>query len=190
MKENPWTVSNGLSLLRIVLVVPITFLLYHEGENRFLIVSLIVLAVLTDYLDGALARRAGRTTELGKIIDPVADKIALAAVALVLTLEGRLPVWFLFMAGGRDLIILMVGLYIKLRRGIVLQSNFTGKWTSGIIALYVTLVILRLDGFSPVEHTALALSVMMIILSFVLYGYRTIRFLSAVSDPQSPEKGV
>ena len=73
MRENPWTVSNGLSALRIVLVVPISLLLLHGGDDRFLILSLILLAVLTDYFDGVFARRSGRVTELGKIIDPVAD---------------------------------------------------------------------------------------------------------------------
>jgi CDP-diacylglycerol--glycerol-3-phosphate 3-phosphatidyltransferase len=189
MKENPWTLSNGLSALRIVLVLPITMLLLRGEPDRLLLLSLILLALLTDYLDGAFARRSARVTELGRIIDPLADKIGLGAIVIVLAVQGRLPVWFLIMAVGRDLIILIGGLYLKLKRGVVLESNATGKWTSGAIALYLMLAIFRLEGFALIEQATLAISACMIVISLLLYSRRAARFLSGAQATPAADGG-
>ena len=189
MKENPWTLSNGLSALRIVLVLPITMLLLREEPDRVLLLALILLALLTDYLDGVFARRSHRVTELGRIIDPLADKIALGAIVIALAVQGRLPVWFLVMAVARDLIILSGGLYLKLKRGVVLESNAAGNWTTGAIAIYLMLAIFRLEGFSLIEQATLAISACMIVISLFLYSRRASRFLSGAEAPAAAGRG-
>src|SRR5512142_3316042 len=118
MTGRVWTISNTLSFCRIVLVVPIVVLLLrNDAADRAVIGGLIVLAAATDFFDGLLARRLGQVSDLGKIIDPVADKLAVGAAGIALAIVGRVPVWFLVAALVRDLVILAGGVYIRSTRG-------------------------------------------------------------------------
>jgi len=82
---------------------------------------------LTDLLDGYLARKLNQISELGKIIDPLADKIAVGAIAILMFLKGLIPLWFIVVVLLRDLLILTFGLILKRKKKIVLMSNYPGK---------------------------------------------------------------
>ncbi|MFQ5881284.1 MAG: CDP-alcohol phosphatidyltransferase family protein [Candidatus Methylomirabilales bacterium] len=97
---------NGLTLLRLVLAPMIVFLLLKGAFSWALLVF--ILAGITDGLDGFLARSLRERTELGRILDPVADKILLGSSFLTLAFLGRLPLWLPVIGVGRDLV-LMVG---------------------------------------------------------------------------------
>src|SRR5690242_4433284 len=123
-----WTLSNCLSAVRMLLAVPIALLLLrNDPSQRALIALLIAGAGITDLADGYAARRLGQVTELGKVIDPLADKIAAGIVAAALALLGRIPLWFLGLVLGRDLFILLGGVYVRARTQTTLQSNTAGK---------------------------------------------------------------
>lgn len=96
-------IPNALCVLRMVLVVPVMWLLL-QGEYR-LTLWLFGIAAATDGLDGFLAKRCGWTSELGKILDPLADKILLVGVFLTLAALGMVPVWLAAVAVARDVII-------------------------------------------------------------------------------------
>jgi CDP-diacylglycerol--glycerol-3-phosphate 3-phosphatidyltransferase len=104
---------------------------------------IMVVAALTDKYDGVLARKYNQITEWGKILDPVADKIAVGAVAIVLLVLGNIPVWFVVALLVRDAVIFSGGMYLKTKKGIVLQSNEAGKWTVGIVSLALFLMVLN-----------------------------------------------
>ncbi len=93
MAHRNWTISNGLSFLRILLVIPIAVLLL-QPEHRMLVVGLLLFAALTDLFDGYLARMLNEVSDFGKIIDPLADKIAVGVVCLILMVQGKVPLWF------------------------------------------------------------------------------------------------
>lgn len=96
-------IPNALCFLRMLLVLPVAWLLAHQ-EFR-LTLWLFAFAAATDGLDGFLAKRCGWTSELGKIVDPLADKILLVGVFLTLGIMGLVPLWLAIAAIGRDVVI-------------------------------------------------------------------------------------
>jgi cardiolipin synthase len=96
-------IPNALCVLRILLVGPVAYLL-AEGEYR-LTLWLFAIAAFTDGLDGFLAKRFGWMSELGRILDPLADKILLVAVFGTLAVLGDVPLWLAATAVARDVII-------------------------------------------------------------------------------------
>jgi cardiolipin synthase (CMP-forming) len=96
-------IPNALCFLRMLLVVPVAWLLVTDNY-RFTL-AMFFFAAATDGLDGFLAKRFGWTSELGKIIDPLADKILLVGVFITLAALGVVPVWLAATAVARDVII-------------------------------------------------------------------------------------
>jgi CDP-diacylglycerol--glycerol-3-phosphate 3-phosphatidyltransferase len=170
------TASNLLSISRVVLTIPFVLVMFSTIPSSRLWAALIIsVAILTDKLDGVIARRYNQITEWGKILDPVADKIAVGVVAIVLIHFDAIPVWFLAAILVRDVLILVGGIYIKSARGVVLPSKETGKWAVGIIslALFVALVGIQ----SVLLDVLLWASVVMLVVSFSLYVVRFIETL-------------
>ena len=121
-------VSNILSASRFVLLIIVVFVLTSNSDNRYLYASLfIVIMWLTDILDGYYARSRNEVSELGKVIDPVADKVSIITISLVMVITGIIPLWFFIVIISRDILILLGGLIVKKKTGRVLQSNITGK---------------------------------------------------------------
>ena len=94
---------NALCVLRMMLAAPVAFVLW-QGQYRWTL-WLFAVAAITDGLDGFLAKRFGWTSELGKILDPLADKLLLVTVFVTLAALGAVPVWVASLAVGRDLVI-------------------------------------------------------------------------------------
>lgn len=94
---------NLICLLRIVLIWPIVVALAHRAYERTLV--LFFLAAASDGLDGFLAKRFHWTSELGKVLDPLGDKLLLVAVFLVATWYGLIPWWLTWVAVSRDVLI-------------------------------------------------------------------------------------
>jgi CDP-diacylglycerol--glycerol-3-phosphate 3-phosphatidyltransferase len=178
MIRGQWTISNLISLSRILLLVPISLLLLQNNPSqRWLILTLVVIAAMTDLVDGMLARRFNQITELGKIIDPIADKTCIAVIGLILMLQNKIPIWFFIAALLRDLLILLGGLYLSRGKNIVLPSNKVGKWAAGIVTLYLVLAFISFESLSEVTSVFLILSTLLLIISFVLYLIRSIKVL-------------
>lgn len=96
-------IPNALCILRMMLVVPVTWLLLNEDFLSTL--WLFAFAAATDGLDGFLAKRCGWTSELGKILDPLADKILLVGTYITLAMIGLVPLWLAAVVVGRDIVI-------------------------------------------------------------------------------------
>jgi CDP-diacylglycerol--glycerol-3-phosphate 3-phosphatidyltransferase len=165
------TLSNFLSVLRAVLVIPFVMVMSStDPMARWWGGALLAVAALTDKLDGMLARKYNQVTEWGRILDPLADKIGVAAVVLVLFTLKALPFWFVALVLGRDVLIFAGGVFLKATRGVVLPSNETGKWAVGIITLTIFLLVLGVH--SVVTETLLYVSTFMLLISFALYLMR------------------
>ena len=122
---------NLLSLLRIVLVPVVTTVLLYPGRGaRGLAAGLFLVACITDFLDGWLARRHGITTALGQFLDPLADKLIVAAVIIMLASvppEPRVPAWMAVVIVLRELAV--TGLRgIASRGGVLLPAQELGKY--------------------------------------------------------------
>lgn len=93
----------------------------------------------SDLLDGYLARKLDQVSETGKIIDPLADKISVIVISLILLYLGKIPLWFVLIVVFRDLLILGFGIYLDKKKDIRLMSNYPGKiavFSIGVIILF------------------------------------------------------
>ena len=97
------TVPNLICLLRIALTVPIVVLLAEGRYGQTLV--LFAIAAASDILDGYLAKTFGWSSELGKVLDPLADKLLLVSVFITLAVIGLVPVWLAAIAVLRDVVI-------------------------------------------------------------------------------------
>lgn len=94
---------NAISIARIALVIPVAWsILYAEYEIAF---TLVIIAGLSDALDGLLAKRFGWTTDLGAILDPLADKLFMAGSFIAAVWVGLIPLWITVIVIARDAII-------------------------------------------------------------------------------------
>ena len=141
------TLANLLSILRAFLALPIVYSLARD--RIVLAVLLVLLAVVTDWLDGYFARRAHEVTDLGKFLDPVADSIAIASVVLFLSLDEtrNFPFWFFIFYMIRQLTIALSGVYMLNHSHLVFGSNIIGKWTVGVTSLAILLYIVKMENF-------------------------------------------
>ncbi|MGA2667445.1 MAG: CDP-alcohol phosphatidyltransferase family protein [Ignavibacteria bacterium] len=137
-KKEFFYVSNLLSLSRFVLLIFAAFFLFTEIRYHNLwSAGFIFLIWVSDILDGYFARKLNEVTDLGKIIDPLADKVTIIVLAVILLIRKVLPVWFVLILVIRDVIIFSGGVYLKKKTDIVIQSNWTGKLTVFIIGLTI-----------------------------------------------------
>lgn len=120
------TVPNLLSFLRIVLIPVFVWLIVDEDTTLGGIVLFAVVAA-TDWVDGFAARRLGQVSELGKILDPVADRLAIAAGLVALAIRGAFPWWAAALILARDAAVLLVGVGAYVRRRVRIEVRPIGK---------------------------------------------------------------
>ncbi len=162
-----WRLPNLLSLSRIAMTPVIGYFLWLDTSQATAIcVGLLFVAGITDGLDGLLARRMGLISEIGKALDPIADKFMAGALLVLLIFFREFPIWLAALIIGRDLLILVAGLLLLKGRRIVIGSNLTGKYTFTAIALLLGSYVIRFDfGIRLLTPITIAL----IILSTILY---------------------
>jgi len=135
LEDRIFTVPNALSLARLFMVPIVMALLLARADG--LATALFVLAAVTDFLDGRLARRAG-PTRLGQILDPMADRLLLSSAAVVLAVRALLPAWAVAILVGRDLLTL-VGSVVM---GSKIRVNRVGKTATAVLMGAIALVVL------------------------------------------------
>jgi cardiolipin synthase (CMP-forming) len=140
------TAANQLTILRMLLIPAFVILLLYEHRGWALTTFLV--AGLTDLLDGLIARATGQKTTLGAWLDPLADKLLLVTMFVVLTLPGigsanRLPVWFTILVISRDVAIVLTVAVVNLAVGRrTFRPSIFGKIATatyiltGVVALY------------------------------------------------------
>jgi cardiolipin synthase len=109
-----WTIPNALSLLRLLALPWVYYDLVHANFLR----AFVVLAVFasTDWLDGYLARTLGQVTRLGKLLDPLSDRLLVAVVGIALIVSDIVPWWAIVILLARD-VVLLLGAVAFLSRG-------------------------------------------------------------------------
>jgi CDP-diacylglycerol--glycerol-3-phosphate 3-phosphatidyltransferase len=144
---------NALTLLRIFLVpFLVAVLLTRLPGGLFLGTAIFALAVLTDYLDGYLARRRNQVTKLGILLDPIADKFLTAAAFISLVELGAVQAWMVVIIVGRELAV--TGLRnVAAGRGLLIPASNLGKgkMVAQVVAIFLLLLgieypLLRLPG--------------------------------------------
>ncbi len=164
---------NIICLLRIALIWPIVAGLLARHFERTLL--LFVLAAFSDGLDGWLAKNYGWTSRLGKILDPLADKLLLVAVFLVLTWIGLTPRWLCVAAVARDVMIGAGALLFRVAWGPLRgRPILSSKINTLLQLLYVSLVLLRgATGMPP--QTVLDAFAVLTLLTILISGFAYLR---------------
>lgn len=143
------TVPNWLTFARI-LSLPVIIILASFPGRGFGVAAAIVfsLAGITDFLDGYIARRTGQVSDFGKIVDPIADKIIVAAAFIMLVQLGRAPAWIVALIISREFAVSGLRAYAG-TRNVIIEARFMGKTkaTLQILAIICLLVNFNLWGF-------------------------------------------
>ena len=142
------TLANAISISRIIMAFPLVLLFedisYGELGKLWWAFWLIIIIALSDFLDGYVARKAEGTTNFGKLIDPVADKVCMMVVMIYLIISYKLPFLIFFITLAiRDIFLIIIGVYLMFSQAEVFQSNRSGKWFMGITALMMTFFLLK-----------------------------------------------
>ena len=165
---------NLLSLIRLLLVPVFAAVFFSGGEYATQwALAIYVLASLTDILDGSIARRYHLITKLGRILDPLADKLMGAAVILCIALSGLVPWWAVAVFVLKELMMIVGALVLYKKDSDVPPSNWLGK--SATFSFFVVCVVLMLFPAIPrmaasiMIGAALALSVASMVTYAVKY---------------------
>ncbi len=163
------TYSNAISFFRVLLAIP-TVLTFLSGDWA-ITGSCMVLAYLTDILDGYVARKTNTVSEWGKIIDPTADKLYVAAVILAMVSKGMVPLWFVLIVIGKDVLTMIGALAVRSKTTVVPPSNYWGK---GAILLTIICLFLAVCGLSSdILLFGWIASAIALLTSFVVYIARS-----------------
>ncbi len=171
-KGKVWTIPNILSLIRLGFAFLLYYFILKHQTPAAVVTSLVSMA--TDFADGYLARKLNEITELGKILDPMGDKIIVGLAAIGLYQSYGLPLWILLVIIGRDVLILIGSFFLFKRMRQVTASNTPGKIAVTVIAF---LLLSYLFEFTALQIPLQVLAVTAIVLSFFYYFNKFIRML-------------
>jgi cardiolipin synthase len=163
-----WTLPNLLSLSRIAGLPFFLWAVAHPGYT-WLALALLCYAIASDLLDGYLARKLHSTSEWGRLLDPLADKVATATVLIYCYLERGFPGWLLGLVLGRDLLILMLAPVVAARQRILPGSLLWGRLAA--LALGLTALVYLFGGLRA-RGPMLAVSTLLLFLSAAQYARR------------------
>lgn len=136
-----------LSIARIILIFPIVYLLKinsHFGNKLLVVFGIII--ILTDYFDGFFARKLDQSTELGKFLDPLADKIAMGALLVTLILYRDFPISLVVFLLYRDFLILLFGWIVTKKKGVP-ASNWWGRVNTAVVSFAGLLFVMGCNNF-------------------------------------------
>jgi CDP-diacylglycerol--glycerol-3-phosphate 3-phosphatidyltransferase len=181
--ELVWNLPNSLTLARIMMVpLLVVVLLTRFSGSEFWGLGIFLLAVLTDLFDGMIARRTKKVTEVGKLLDPIADKLLLSAAFISLVELGLAPAWMVVVFIGRDFAVSGLRQVAQLR-GVVIAATWWGKvkTTAQIIAISMLIVNYQLGVLAPLAKIALWAALVLTVASLCSYFFRFWRI--ATEDP-------
>lgn len=160
-------IPNLLTTVRL-LFLPFIVYFIRLGSRKGDICALLFMffSCLTDYFDGYLARKLNQQSNLGRMLDPIVDKISIATAMLVLASQKGLPYWYVFIVIGRDLWILFASTLVISKKRFVIESNKLGKWTSSMFALIIISFTLNIP---TIKWIFVALSLLLIPATIVGY---------------------
>jgi len=167
-----FTWSNMMSFSRILVAFPIVYIHYqNDFEVNHAIYALILYGVLSDYLDGFIARKTNTISEVGKMIDPVADKLCALVLFIYTVWIGWIPLWFLLFAMARDISIMAGSYFIKKKYNKVAMAIMSGKISVNVLALYWIAVFFFPEA-NHVHMFLMASSVTLMAISWIDYFNR------------------
>lgn len=179
-EDRIFTIPNILSMFRIVLIVPM--IIFFINYNYIGAIACIVVSGLSDMLDGMIARKFNQISKLGKILDPIADKLTLVAVIICIGLLIPSVRLIVIILAAKDILMLLGGAYL-IHRGITPPAaKWYGKAATVIFYLSVTAVVALevakiAAQFSVLVTILLAITAVAMLFSLIMYGTLFVQLL-------------
>jgi len=154
-----YSVANLITVLRLLLVPFFFAVLVGSDSEQSRLTAFVIFAVAasTDWVDGQIARRTHTVTQVGKVIDPLVDRLLLAAGVVGLYLIGEIPLWIPVVLLARD-VYLLYGSYVLERHRVILPVSRIGKLTTAVLLMGFSSLIAgwpMVDGLGVVDSPAL-----------------------------------
>jgi CDP-diacylglycerol--glycerol-3-phosphate 3-phosphatidyltransferase len=178
-----WNLPNAITIVRIVLAPIFFWMLLADGGDdgwlRWAAAALFIIAIATDGIDGHIARSRGLVTDLGKILDPIADKLLTSGALVCLSILGELPWWITVIIVVREVGITVWRL-VELRRGNVVPASSGGKLKTVVQSVAISLFLVPLDSVVGswivwVNWAAMAAALVLTVWSGLLYVRDAVR---------------
>ena len=172
-KENIFNVPNSLTMLRLILAPVFMILLLTNKYIAAFVV--IVVASITDFLDGQIARRFNMQTEFGRILDPIADKVLVFCSVIALLITFHFPLWVGLIIISRDIIILLGGLiFLRKNQRKALAPNIFGKISTLFqLTTFAIFILASIEGYYALWIDILIyLTVALTLLSGIIYIFK------------------
>lgn len=167
-RDQVLTIPNLLSLIRL-LMIPAIVWLYCEKENYIAAAAMIVLSGLTDIADGIIARKFHLVSDLGKILDPVADKLTQAALIICLIAKFDWMLWLFILFAVKEITMGISGLVVIKKKDMVNSAQWFGKLST--VVLYTVMILLFLFPNTPetAANMMIVICAAVLLLSMVKY---------------------
>jgi CDP-diacylglycerol---glycerol-3-phosphate 3-phosphatidyltransferase len=174
--------ANKLTVVRVLLIpVFLMFLLgnfFDETVSRYMAVFIFIVASLTDALDGYIARSRNLVTNIGKFMDPLADKLLVCSALIAMVELGDLPSWVVIIIISREFIVTGFRV-IAASEDIVIAAGFWGKIKTIVQMVMIVVVLLQLDNvyYTLFANSLIIASVVLTAVSGIEYIYSNIHVL-------------
>lgn len=166
-----FTAANFFTLSRVLLLPFIVAFLRQPVSlrNNIFLAILLIYSIVSDLLDGYIARKLNQVSVLGKILDPLADKICIGVLVVFAVIYRDLPQWVAFIVITRDVVIVLLSIILASKIQNVAMSNIYGKYTAIFLAL---LILSYIFGVTILQLPLICISLTGLILSSISYGKR------------------
>jgi cardiolipin synthase (CMP-forming) len=169
------TIPNALSVLRLALI-PVFLWLVLAEQADLAGVAVLTISGITDWADGVIARRTGQTTRLGRLLDPLVDRLTIAATLIGLALRDLVPWWLVGLLAARELLLLALVPALRRRGLVALPVHYLGK--AATFALYWGFPFVLVGaGTADWEQVLGALGWAFVIWGTALYWYAALLYL-------------
>lgn len=170
-RNKNFNVPNTLTILRIVLIVP--FVIYFEGDQVVQAAAVLILSGLTDMMDGIIARRFHQFTELGQMLDPLADKLTQGAVAICLAVKQPILIPLLAIFVVKEVLMVAAGIFLigkkKKRPG---GSMWFGKIATVLFYIsFGVIVLLKILRVGAKQELYISVALLSITAAFMIYAF-------------------
>lgn len=161
------TVPNALTLMRIVVVLP--FVMSVIYNDYITAVVILIISGITDFLDGIIARKFNQVTELGKMLDPTADKITLVAVMVCVGIKFPAVYPFMIILIAKELVMLIGGAILIGMKSVPPAARWYGKFAT-VVFYFSIIVIIGAKAFFGYENEVLSRTLMYLTAIFMFYA--------------------
>lgn len=167
-KTNIINLPTILTLIRVILVIPLFVLIFFDNlPAKILTLAFFIVASVTDFVDGYLARKNKQVTDLGAFLDPLADKMLVNLTFLALTYQNLVPIWLFAIIIVRDFMVDGVRM-MEAKKDIILAASKTGKAKTMVQMITLSLILLnKIIGSEIFANINFALLIIVLVLTVI-----------------------